>query len=89
MINQFDHCHITIERRDFRPNPEVCQMMSAKSQLTPEERLLLTRQTGQLLVALGGLLASPSIGNEHISGRTSQSLMGIGRKLLSAGKCTC
>jgi hypothetical protein len=89
MFNQIDHCHITIEMRDFRPNPEVCQKMNTKSPLTPEERLLLTRQTGQLLVALGGLLASPSIGNEHISGRTSQSLMGIGRKLLSAGKCTC
>ena len=89
MYDQIDHCQITINTRDFRPNPEVCQMMSAKSQLTPEERLLLTRQTGQLLVAIGSLLASPSIGNEHISGRTSQSLMGIGRKLLSAGKCAC
>ena len=89
MINQFDPCHITIERRDFRPNPEVCQMMSTKSQLTPEERLLLTRQTGQLLVAIGGLLASPSIGNEHISSHTGRNLVGIGRKLLSAGKCTC
>ena len=89
MYDQIDHCQITINTRDFRPNPEVCQKMNAKSQLTPEERLMLTLQTGQLLVALGGLLASPSIGNEHISGRTSQSLMGIGRKLLSAGKCTC
>jgi len=89
MYDQIDHCQITINTRDFRPNPEVCQMMSAKFQLTPEERLLLTRQTGQLLVAIGSLLASPSIGNEHISSHTGRNLVGIGRKLLSAGKCTC
>lgn len=88
MYDQIDHCQITINTRDFRPNPEVCQM-NAKSQLTPEERLLLTRQTGQLLVAIGGLLASQTVGNDHISSHTGQSLMGIGRKLLSAGKCTC
>lgn len=88
MINPIDCCQYAIEKRDFLPDQEVCFAMKAKSPLTSSESQLLTLQTGQLLVAIGSLIASQPVANGRTSRRTSRNLIKIGRKLLTAGKFT-
>jgi len=87
MYKPIDHHPTTIHMRGFHPHQGVCLEMTAPTSLTPDERQLLTRQTGRLLVSLGSLLASQLIAGDHVSRHTSRSLIGIGRKLLTAGEC--
>jgi hypothetical protein len=87
MVNQMDCCQFTIEKRDFLPDQEGGLKMNSRSPLTSSEGRLLTLQTGQLLLAIGSLIASQPVANGRTSKHTSQSLIKIGRKLLAAGKC--
>jgi hypothetical protein len=87
MVNPIDCRQLVIEKRDFLREQEVCLVMDAKSPLTSSESQLLTLQTGQLLVAIGSLIASQPVTNGRASKRTSRNLIKIGRKLLAAGKC--
>jgi hypothetical protein len=89
MYNQMDECQITIDLRDFCSGQEVCLEMNAPSALSVNERQQLTGQTGQLLVAIGNLLASQSVVSAHVSAHTSENLVSLGRKLISAGQCAC
>jgi len=87
MYKPINHRPTTIHMRGFRPHQEVCLEMTAQTPLTPDERQLLARRTGQLLVSLGSLLAIQLIAGDHISPHTSRNLIGIGRKLLTADEC--
>jgi hypothetical protein len=68
---------------------EACLKMKTKDSLSQDQGQLLTLETGQLLVAIGSLLASQPLVGTHVSGSTSRNLIKIGRKLLAAGKCRC
>jgi hypothetical protein len=86
----YDQIHISLnenQKRDCRSGQEVYFKMNNHSSLTPDERLLLACQTGQFLMAIGQLLAKQSVVNTHISTHTGQSLVNLGRKLVSASKC--
>jgi len=89
MYNQMDACQITIDMRDFCSAQAVCLEMKAPSALNADERQQLATQTGQLLVAIGNLLASQSAISAHVSAHTSENLVSLGRKLVSAGQCAC
>lgn len=89
MYNQMAECQMTIDVWDFCSGQEVCLEMNAPSVLNADERQQLAGQTGQLLVAIGNLLASQSAVNAHVSAHTSKNLVRLGRKLISAGQCVC
>jgi hypothetical protein len=76
---------INIKDRGFRANQEVFFDMKAHAPLTPAQRRQLTNQTGQILSALGSLLANPSISDNPASTRTGRNLLSLGRKLIDAG----
>ena len=88
MYNQNSYCRSTGKARDLQPYQEVCKMKT-KAPLNPDQGQLLTLETGLLLVAIGSLLASQPVVGAHVSSRTSRNLIKIGRKLLTAGKCSC
>jgi len=87
MNKPMNHHPTTLHVRGIRPHQGVCLEMTAPTPLTPDERQLLARQTGQLLVSIGSLLASQPIVGGHVSHQTSRNLIGIGRKLLTADEC--
>jgi hypothetical protein len=89
MYNQMDECQITIDRRDFCSAQDVCLEMNAPFALNADECQQLAGQTGQLLVAIGNLIASQPAISAHVSAHTSENLVSLGRKLISAGQCAC
>jgi hypothetical protein len=88
MYNQINFCQAKSERRDLHASQEVCVEMKTKTPLSSDEGQLLALQTGQLLVAIGSLLANQPVVNAHVSSHTSRNLIKTGRKLLAAGKST-
>jgi hypothetical protein len=89
MYTQNCCCQTTSEMRGLPLYQEACFEMKTNASLNSDQGQLLTLQTGQLLVAIGSLLANQPIVNAHVSNHTSRNLTKIGRKLLAAGKCTC
>ena len=87
MVNQNVVYNINIQDRGFCSDQEVNFEMNASAPLSSDQRLLLASLTGQILLALGSLLADPSIIDNPATAQTGQNLLGLGRKLIGAGSC--
>jgi hypothetical protein len=78
---------INLKDRGFRSDQEVIFRMQTHAPLSPNQRHLLANRTGQILLALGSLLADPSVSDNPASARTGRSLVSLGHKLINAGSC--
>ena len=87
MGNQNMLYKINIKDRGFRSEQEAIFKMKAHAPLSPDQRLLVTSQAGQILLVLGSLLANPAIIDNPASTRSGRNLLRLGRKLINAGNC--